>query len=146
MRTALKLVIVGTALLVPALTPAPTDAAGQVTTAADNCTDAWAILFPHHPSVHGGFPHPDFMEAAKGVVERRQYWNSSGYEAGHSQKFSLCTADLAFVQGGSAVVAHCGHGATCNEVARAVLAAYPDVGNPVVFCTLPSVISNPSGC
>ena len=38
-------------------------------------------------------------------------------------------------EGGTAYVAHCGHGATCNELAREVLKAYPELGNPVVYCT-----------
>jgi hypothetical protein len=153
------LVLVG-AFTAVALVPRDGTAAGQVTPTKDDCTTAWAILIAHHPSVHGGFPHPDFMEAVQNVVRWHPHWNSelpdphpcptgtSGYQPGCSQKFSLCSADLKFVEGGGAVVAHCGHGATCNELAREVLKAYPELGSPGVYCTIdpPVVLENVSGC
>jgi hypothetical protein len=143
-----KACVLAGAFAIPAMIPNETVAAGQVTPTKDDCTTAWAILISHHPSVHGGFPHPDFLEAVQNVTKWHAHWNSGGYEPGVSQKFSLCNADLKFVEGGGAVVAHCGHGATCNELAREVLKAYPELGSPGVYCTIdpPVVLENVSGC
>jgi hypothetical protein len=111
-----------------------TDAAGNVTPTKDECTTAWAILMPTHPTVHGGYQHPDFKEAIMSVVNWRKHWTVGPYEPVVSQKFELLSCNLKFSEGGTAYVAHCGHGATCNELAREVLKAYPEVGNPVVYC------------
>jgi hypothetical protein len=116
-------------------TVARDSAAGQVTPAKDDCTTAWAIL------ASGDAPG---QEAVKGVVNWRHDWKAGEYVAGQSQSFQLMTFDRTFGTG-SVTVAHCGHGATCNELANAVLKAWPNVGNPVVYCTVdpPHVLQNP---
>ena len=122
------------------------DAAGAVTTTKDDCMSAWAILMASHPMVHGAFPHVDYKEAIMGVVKWHPHWTVGGYEPGISQKFDLQTFDTRFHEGGTAYVAHCGHGATCNELAREVLKAYPELGSPVVYCVTdpPHILDNPA--
>jgi len=116
----------------------PSTAGGSVTTAKDDCVTAWAILAPGDAASR---------EAVQGVVRWHPHWKSDVYERGHSQSFQLQVFDLTFAKGGSATVAHCGHGATCNELAREVLKAYPNIGNPVVYCTMeaPHILENPQG-
>ena len=99
------------------------EAEGGVTATKDDCMSAWAVLAPG-----------DAKPAVEGVVRWRTYWKSDSYERGVSQSFDLQIFGV--VGGGDAVVAHCGHGATCNELARAVNRAYPNLSNPVVFCTV----------
>lgn len=117
------------------LTVAEDSDAGTVTTAKDDCMTAWAVLTPG--SAEG-------QEMVKNVVRWRRHWSADGYEAGVSQKFQLHTFDRTF-GGGNATVAHCGHGATCNELAREVAKAYPNAGNPVVYCVNepPHILENP---
>lgn len=121
-------------------------AAGSVTATKDDCASAWAILMASHPDVHGGFPHVEHKEAILGVVRNRRHWTPDGYERLVSQKFDLQTFDTRFHEGGTAYVAHCGHGATCNELSREVLKAYPELGSPVVYCTIepPHILENPA--
>jgi hypothetical protein len=122
-----------------------TTAAGSVTTTKDDCMTAWAILMASHPIVHGAFPHSDYKEAILNVVKWHPHWKVGEYVAGASQAFDLQTFDTRFHEGGTAYVAHCGHGATCNELARVVLKAYPELGSPVVYCTIepPHILDNP---
>jgi hypothetical protein len=123
------------------------DAAGSVTTTKDDCMNAWATLMASHPSIHGAFPHTDYKEAITNVIKNHPHWTLGGYEPGISQKFELVTFDTRFHEGGTAYVAHCGHGATCNALAEAVYKAYPSAGSPVVFCTVepPHILDNPQG-
>lgn len=112
------------------------EAVSGVTTAKDDCMSAWALLAPG-----------DSMgkEAVQGVVTNRRHWDGTKYERGISQSFELSVFDRAFGGGSSVTVAHCGHGATCNELAREVFKAYPNVVSPVVYCTIepPHIIDNP---
>ncbi len=121
------------------------DAANAVQTTKDDCRSAWAILMSSHPSVHAGFPHVEYKEAILSVVRNHPHWTVAEYEANYSQKFSLQTFDTRFHEGGTSYVAHCGHGATCNELARAVLKQYPELGSPAVYCTVepPHILENP---
>lgn len=122
-----------------------TTAAGSVTTTKDDCMTAWAILMASHPTVHGAFPHVEYKEAILNVVKWHPHWTVGEYLPGESQKFDLQTFDTRFHEGGSAYVAHCGHGATCNELARVILKAYPELGSPVVYCVIepPHILDNP---
>ncbi|MEM9695054.1 MAG: hypothetical protein AAGA56_21105 [Myxococcota bacterium] len=124
-----------------------TTAAGSVAKTKDDCVTAWAILFSTHPTVHGGFQHPEFKDAIMGVVNTRKHWTVGEYEPGIAQKFDLQTCDTTFVEGGTAYVAHCGSGATCNFVAEEVLKAYPELGSPSVHCTLepPHILESCTG-
>jgi len=141
-----KMAALGAALMITTVATNDTGAAGSVTATKDDCVTAWAILMVSHPSVHGGFQHPGYKEAIMGVVRTRPHWTVGSYEPGFSQKFDLQTFDTRFTEGGTAYVAHCGHGATCNEVAREVLKAYPELGSPVVYCTIdpPHILDNPA--
>ena len=120
--------------------------AGSVTTTKDDCASAWAIIMASHPSVHGGFQHVEYKEAILGVVKWHPHWTVGPYERIRSQHFELQTFDTRFHEGGTAYVAHCGHGATCNELSREVLKAYPEIPTPVVYCTVepPHILENPA--
>lgn len=119
-------------------------AAGNVSATADNCARAHAVLMVSHPRVHGAFPHPDYGEAIKRVVDWNKHWTVlPEMEPMVSQKLALKMWDFRNGEG-TAYVAHCGHGATCNEVARTVLKAYPELGSPMVTCgEIPSFLDNP---
>ncbi len=121
------------------------DAAGSVKTTKDDCMTAWATLMASHPTVHSAFPHAEYKEAILNVIKWHPHWTVGSYEAGVSQRFELSTFDTRFHEGGTAYVAHCGHGATCNELARAILKTYPELGSPQVDCTIepPHVLENP---
>ncbi len=121
------------------------DAAGDVKHTKDDCVTAWATLMVSHPSVHGGFPHQEYKEAILNVIKWNPHWTVGEYEPGVSQKFELTTMDTHFQEGGTAYVAHCGHGSTCNEVARTILKTYPELGSPHVDCVIepPHVLENP---
>lgn len=140
-----KLLAVGVFGLASATVVGTTDAAGGVTATKDDCAEAHAILMASHPSVHGGFAHPDYGEAIKRVVDWHKHWTVIPEpERIVSQKFALKIWDTKFHEGGTAYVAHCGHGATCNELARVVLKAYPEIPSPVVFCgEVPHILDNP---
>ncbi len=122
-----------------------TDAANSVTHTKEDCTTAWAILMASHPTIIGAFPDGDYKEAISNIVRNNPHWTAGTYEHGVSQKFDLQTFETHFHEGGTAYVAHCGHGATCNALAAATLKNYPESGSPVVYCTIepPSILDNP---
>lgn len=97
------------------------DAEGVLAT-KDDCMTAWAMLAPGDAAG---------QEMVKTVIRWHPHWNAGGYEPGVSQRFALHSFER---QLGPITVAHCGHGATCNALARAVAKAYPNVGNPMVVC------------
>jgi hypothetical protein len=70
---------------------------------------------------------------------------ATGFVAGQSQSFELLTFDTRFVEGGTAYVAHCGHGATCNGLGEAIVKRYPEAGTVYVHCMIepPVVLENP---
>lgn len=102
--------------------------AGSVSATKDDCADAWAILFSTNDK------SGNKKEMVKRVVAGRGYWRVGDFERGRSQHFELLTANVKDEAGLEAHIAHCGHGATCNELSREILRNYPDIGSPVVFC------------
>ncbi len=66
------------------------------------------------------------------------------YEPGVVKKVSFRQYDVQHREGASAYVAHCGHGGTCNSLARAFFAEHDDWYSPEVFCgAVPSILENP---
>jgi hypothetical protein len=118
-----------------------TTAAGKVTRTADKCVNAHAILMASNTGNHARF-----WEAIYSVTKTRPYWEIlSDYQPGVSQKMSFRQYDAKFAQGVTAYVAHCGHGATCNELAEQLLKQYPEIQNPVVYCgEVPHILDNPT--
>lgn len=107
-----------------ALTPMHDAEAGNVTQTQDNCITAWAILAPNRLETRSSI---------KKIIDGNDRLSDDGYEAKVSEKFALMIFDL--VDGrGEAIVAHCGHGGTCNFLAREVNKNYPTI-SPVVVCT-----------
>jgi hypothetical protein len=144
--------IVTTALVLAASAAAATftvtdriDAANAVTPTKDDCATAWAILMSSDPKLSTAWPNADYKEAIGHVVAANPHWTAGAYEAGVSQKFDLQTFSTRYHEGGTSYVAHCGHGATCNALAAAVLKTYPEAGSPVVYCMVepPTVLDNP---
>jgi hypothetical protein len=116
-------------------------AANSVQKTADNCVNAHAILMASSSGNHG-----TYWEAIQGVIaSRRGSWTVvSDYEPGVAQKISFRQYDTKFTTGGTAYVAHCGEGATCNLLAEAVLKRYPESGSPSVWCgEVPHILDNP---
>jgi hypothetical protein len=141
MRHHWKLAIPALALTMATTTTDLTIAASTVQATNPNCMSAWATLMTTHPSVHGAFPHVEFKEAILRAVG-----NTSGtFRAGDGGAYELLTFDTRFVEGGTAYVAHCGNGATCNSLGEKVIKAYPEVGTVYVYCTPtpPVVLENP---
>lgn len=97
--------------------------AAEVTKTKDDCTSAWAVLAP-----------ADQQEKVLSVVKNHPHWKVGTYEPIVSQAFELVVFERVDDKG-DVVVAHCGHGATCNEVATAVNKAYPNLSSPAVLCT-----------
>ncbi len=97
--------------------------AGDVSQTQDNCITAWAILAPNTLETRSSI---------KRIIDGNDRLKDDGYEAKVSEKFALMVFDL--VDGrGEAIVAHCGHGGTCNFLAREVNKNYPTT-SPVVVC------------
>jgi len=116
-------------------------AANTVQKTADNCQNAHAVLMAGADGAHSRY-----WEAIKGVITSSNgvFQLVSDDERGVSQKVSLRQYDTRFTQGGTAYVAHCGHGGTCNELAEAVLKHYPESGSPSVWCgEVPHILDNP---
>jgi len=116
-----------------AMLPVPEAEAGDVTQCKDNCTTAWAILAPNTL---------ELRSSIKRTVDESKRLSDEGYEERVMTKLSLMVFDR--VDGrGEVIVAHCGHGGTCNFLARQVNKNYPTI-SPVVVCTHdpPSPIEN----
>jgi hypothetical protein len=120
------------ALGVGMLIVAPTDAA--VTKTKEDCKTAWAVLGPANERG---------TSAVTEVVDEHPGWSADGYEPMVSQKFALMVFDVEG-QDTAAIVAHCGHGATCNQLATEVEQKHADLHDPVVVCTVdpPAPLSN----
>ncbi|MCA9625281.1 MAG: hypothetical protein KC731_39940 [Myxococcales bacterium] len=106
------------------LLPVETEAA--VTRAQDDCVTAWAVLAP---GTDLG------KNAVQGAMSKHKEWSASGYERGVAQKFELMIFDIIGSED-TALVAHCGAGVTCNELAEEVHKSNPNLSNPVVVCTV----------
>ncbi len=132
----------GVALVAMSLcSPSRTGAANTVEKTADNCMNAHAVLM-----VGGDGDHARYWEAIGRVVRNPLHWYRvlDEYVPMQAQTFSLRQYDLRFSQGGTAYVAHCGAGFTCNKLAEEVLKSYPDAGSPRVYCgQVPHVLDNP---
>ena len=90
--------------------------------------------------------HARYWEAISGVVTKPvgRWVVVDNYEPGVAQKVSFRQYDTKFHEGGTAYVAHCGAGFTCNALAEEVLKNYPDVGSPGVYCgEVPHILDNP---
>lgn len=119
----------------------PGGAANTVHKTADSCSNAHAILMA---STDGD--HARYWEAIAGVVKNpnRRWHVVDSYEPGVAQKVSFRQFDTRFHEGGTAYVAQCGAGFTCNALAEDVLKNYPDVGSPGVYCgEVPHILDNP---
>ncbi len=140
MKKIFGFVLAGAASLVVGTVGESSNAAGQVTRTADNCVNATAILMASNTGNHARF-----WEAIYSVTKTRPYWQiKQDHVPGESQSMSFRQYDAAFAQGVTAYVAHCGHGATCNELATQTLKQYPEIQNPVVFCgETPHILTNP---
>jgi hypothetical protein len=120
---------------------AHTSAANTVHKTADTCRNAHAILMA---SADGN--HARYWEAIGGTVKAPigKWKVVDTYEPGIAQKVSFRQYDTKFHQGGTAYVAHCGHGGTCNEIAEEILKHYPEAGSPGVYCgEIPHILDNP---
>lgn len=117
-------------------------AAGSVARTAENCNNAHAILMA---AADGN--HARYWEAIQNAVKTQpgRFAIVGDYEPGISRKVSFRQYDTRFTEGSTAYVAHCGHGATCNDLADFILKVYPEAGSPSVFCgEVPHILENPT--
>jgi hypothetical protein len=115
-------------------------AANAVQKTADNCVSAHAVLM-----VSADGDHNRYWEAIARVIRSPLHWWRvvDEPEPMVAQTFSLRQYDLRFDEG-TAYVAHCGAGFTCNKLAEEVLKSFPDSGSPKVYCgPIPHVLDNP---
>ena len=138
-RTAkIALSLVGAAFIV-AVTPAE-GADFKLTEANETCANAHALLVASKSGKH------DYIWRRIAHVVRKKpytYRVVDDYEPGVMYKVSFKQYDTKYVQGGSAYVAHCGHGGTCNSLARAFFDEHPKWGSVTVYCGLvPHVLDN----
>lgn len=139
MRKVLPILFMGTVSL---LATGETQAANSVQKTADTCMNAHAILAA---SASGN--NDVIWDAIGRAVKAQPYkWKVvADYEPMIAQKVSFRQYETRFVEGGSAFVAHCGHGGTCNELADWILKNYPDLGSPAVYCgDVPHILDNPT--
>jgi hypothetical protein len=116
-------------------------AANTVHKTSEICMNAHAILAASMDSDHSRFWEAIGRTAKSPPYE---YLVVSDYEPGIAKKVSFRQYDLRFHQGGTAYVAHCGHGGTCNKLAEAFLQNYPEAGSPGVYCgEVPHILDNP---
>jgi hypothetical protein len=128
-------------LLAAALAPTRSGAQNAVQKTADTCANAHAVLL-----VGADGNHARYWEAIYNVAKNPLKWWRivDDYTPMVSMVFSFRQYDTRFFQGGTAYVAHCGSGATCNELAEEVLKHYPDSGSPRVYCgEVPYLLENP---
>ena len=125
-----KLLTMGGVALVAALSVGllPTTSQAGVTRTKDDCKTAWAVLTANNAQG---------QEAVKEVVAEHPSWSADGYEPMVSQKFALMVFDVVGSDD-SVIVAHCGHGATCNQLAEEVEKKHADLHDPVIVCTVDS--------
>lgn len=136
----LRSTITGLLLGAWALAPAPV-AAGSVRRTEDGCKNAHALLMASQDREPG-----PFWEAIAAVVRANEgaFVPVSDYEPGVARKVSFREYDTRYYEGGTAYVAHCGAGFTCNHLAEEILEHYPTAGSPVVYCgAIPDILENP---
>lgn len=138
MKNVLGILVV---LAVVALSTRVSEAKFSVTEAPDSCANAHAVLVASKSGKH------DYIWREIGrVVKTRPYtWRVvPEHEPGVAQKVSFRQWDTRYVEGGTAYIAHCGHGGTCNSLAHAFFEKHSDWGSPVVFCgPVPELFENP---
>jgi len=97
----------------------------------ETCNNAHAVIVASRSGRH------DYIWGEIGkVVKRKPYrFKVSGqYEPGVWGSVSFEQYDLEYVEGGTAYVAHCGHGGTCNQLIQDFFAEHDDWYSPEVFC------------
>ena len=137
----MKKALSAAALAATLFATAGTGAANSVQRTVDNCMNAHAVLM-----VGSDGDHARYWQAIYRVVRSPiKWWHVVGeYTPMVSQSCSIRQYDTRFYQGGTAYVAHCGHGLTCNDLAEEVLKNYPEVGSPRVYCgEVPYLLVNP---
>ena len=105
------------------------------------CMNAHAVIVASKSGKH------DYVwsEIARVVKRRPHQWQIvEDYEPGVSQRVSFRQYDLKYHEGGTAYVAHCGHGGTCNALVKAFFEEHQDWYSPEVFCgAVPEALVNP---
>ncbi len=88
------------------------------------------------------FDTPEARSSIQRIISEDKRLSDEGYEERVAHKFELMVFDLTTIDG-TAIVAHCGHGGTCNLLAQKLHSNFP-TSQPVVVCTHdpPSSIEN----
>jgi hypothetical protein len=114
----------------------------QVKKTADNCRNAHAVLVASRSGEHALI----WREIRRTIDTKNKFgWQLvDEHEPGVMYRFSLRQYDTKYVAGGSAYVAHCGHGGTCNALADAFFADHPNWNTVEVYCgEVPEWLTNP---
>ena len=123
-------------------TPRTTEAAG-IKTAPDGCRHTHAIL--GWSTFEKAKQHKRVWKKVGWVMGRRKYLEIvDDYQPGVAQKASFRQFQVAGHKNGTAYVAECGHGGTCNQIALALYKMYKGIGTPIVYCgehALPKMLS-----
>lgn len=110
--------------------------------AADTCANAHAILTASKSGQH----ELVWRAVARTVRSDRDKWEVvDDYEPMVVRRVSFRQYDTRYVEGGTAYVAHCGHGGTCNALADAFAKEMDGLlPVPEVYCgVVPGVLDNP---
>jgi hypothetical protein len=113
----------------------------KLTEAPEACSNAHALLLASlstdKAAIWGSIRH-----AATGDKDKWQIVDD--YEPGVAVKLSLREYDTKNHEGGTAYVVHCGHGGTCNSLAKVWFDKHPTSYSTKVYCgPLPGSIDNP---
>lgn len=136
----LILATLGLGTLAVALTTADDSLANGVTATKDDCRNAHALI-----ATSTGGDHGRMWQAIKGTIDNMGYVTvKDEAPSGEWGSASLREYDTTHVEDGTAYVVHCGHGGTCNAIAKRVAMTTPSVGAPVVYCGIvPTVLNSP---
>ena len=119
-----------------------TDAGHKVHETAPSCANAPAILMASTSGDHA-LHWNAIGRVAKSSIHAWQIVDE--HEPMVAQKIAFKQWDTKFHEGGTAYVAHCGAGMTCNDFAKELLKMYPNVGDIGVYCgQVPHILDNPS--
>ncbi len=124
------------------VTAGHSDAGHTVHEAAPSCARAHAILMASTSGNHS-LHWEAIGRVAKSSIHAWQIVDEP--EPMVAQKIAFKQWDTKFHDGGTAYVAHCGAGVTCNDFAKEILKLYPNVGDIGVYCgEVPHILDNPT--
>ena len=112
----------------------------EVKEGPETCSNAHLVIAASASGKH------DVIWSAVAKVAKTNPWKwriQDDYEPGVAERVSLRQYDIAYRDGATAYVMHCGHGGTCNSFAQAFFAEHANWYSPEVFCgPVPQALQN----